>query len=502
MNTNRAIVEVLGITKVFGSTRALSDVSLTIESGEVHGLVGRNGAGKSTLVAAMSGLIRPDSGSIVIDGASAWHGTTQQARAAFSKVAVVHQTPALVDSLSVAENLHLEPEHLPTRYGFLSWRRLNRDAEELLGQWDLELDPRQLVANLGPAERHLVAIARAMSREAAVIILDEPTAALPVAEAELLFKRLRSLREKGMAFVYISHHLEEVAQICDRATILRDGEVIATKHAGDLAVSNLVTLVAGRALARLDHPAYEVDPRSPVILALRQVKTTPSALGVDIDMRGGEAHAFVGILGSGAERLGQIIAGAVPAYGGTMTFAGSPLPFADRLASVVAGVGYVPADRHADGYVGVLGVRENVALSCMDRLSSRAGFVGTRAEVALADQAIAEYGIKVADREQPVGSLSGGNQQKVVIARALARGPQLLVAIHPTRGVDVGAKESIYELLRSYVKQGNLLVLVTDELDEVDALATTVTVLRQGDAVATRDHWSHDELLLAMEGTD
>ncbi|MCU1479319.1 MAG: Rhamnose transport system ATP-binding protein [Subtercola sp.] len=498
---NSAIVEVRGVTKVFASTRALSDVSLTIGAGEVHGLVGRNGAGKSTLVAAMSGLIRPDSGAVLIDGSPAWQGTSQETRAAFGKVAVVHQTPALVDSLSVAENLHLEPELVPSRYGFLSWRRLNREAETMLAHWDLKLNPRQLVADLGPAERQLLAIARAMSRDASVIILDEPTAALPIAEAELLFARLRALRRKGMAFVYISHHLEEVAQICDRATILRDGEVIATKNAGELGVSDLVALVAGRRLNRLNRPTYVADQRTPILLALKHLKIQPNARGIDLEMRGGEAHALVGILGSGAERLGQIIAGAAPAFGGTVSFVGSPLPLENRSASVVAGVGYVPADRHADGYVGVLGVRENVALSCIDNLSNRAGFVERRAEAALADRAIVDYCIKVASREQAVGSLSGGNQQKVVIARALARNPRLLVAIHPTRGVDVGAKESIYELLRAYVKRGNLLILVTDELDEVDALASTVTVLREGDAVVTQNRWTHEELLLAMEGT-
>lgn len=494
------VLDVQNVSKTFGVTRALSDVSLKIRRGEVHGILGRNGAGKSTLVSTLSGLIRPDSGTISIQGQEAVgpHGGD---RSLFESIAMVHQTPALVDSLSVAENLHLEPSQIAGRGGFVNWRSINGHAAELLDQWRLDLDPRQPVSGLGPAERHMLAIARAMARSATVIILDEPTAALPASEIDKLFGKLRVLKDQGIAFAYISHHLEEVVRICDRATVLRDGQVVATRDQTQLDVVDLVGLVAGRELAALER-AHNVRPAgSTPVIHVDDVRPIAASNGVTFEVHKGEVIGLTGLLGSGAEQIAEIIAGAESPLSGRVLFKDRPIRLNSRTANVESGIGYVPADRHADGYIGMLSVRENTSLSAMREITGSFGFINSKREFALADRAIKNYEIKVSNREQAVESLSGGNQQKVVIARALATDPQVLVAIHPTRGVDVGAKESIYELLRAFAAQGKPIILVTDELAELDALANRVIVMRRGDALATFENWSHDDLLLSMEGT-
>ena len=498
------VIELRNISKSFGVTRALANVSISIQEGEVHGLLGRNGAGKSTLVSALSGLVTPDTGEIVIGGDRAWtadEGITDGSL--FDRIAMVHQTPALVDSLSVAENLHLEPASISSPSGWVSWKRLNAQSAELLRHWDLDLDPHEPVGELGPAERHLVAIARAMARSAIAVVLDEPTAALPASEIDRLFSRLRTLREQGTTFVYISHHLEEVTRVCDRATILRDGRVIATRDQAALDVQDLVRLVAGKSLAAVERaPASgeSVCQQTPLARA-DAVRAIPSSSGISFDIRPGEIVAVIGLLGSGADQLAECFAGARTPYSGRIELRDGGGPNADRAESVAAGVGYVPADRHAAGFVPAMSVRENASMSALAQVSNRFGILDRGAERDLADSAILAYDIKVSDREQTVDSLSGGNQQKVVLARALATDPSLLVAVHPTRGVDVGAKESIYQLLREFVLTANAVLLVTDELAEVDALATRVIVLRHGDAVKEYTTWTHQDLLFSMEGT-
>ncbi len=494
------VVELDGISKAYGATQALADASMAIRSGEVHGILGRNGAGKSTLVSALAGLMTPDRGTIRVDGEIAWSAAANGDRNLFNRIAMVHQTPALVDALSVAENLHLEPHTIAGRGGYVSWRRLNGRAEELLRQWRLDLDPEQPVGTLGPAQRHLVAIARAMARKAQVVILDEPTAALPATEVDRLFLNLTELRDQGTSFAYISHHLEEVTRICDRVTALRDGRVIATRDKHELSVPDLVQLVAGQSLTQRDRrPTVSVGGAQPV-LQLQQVVAGPRGQAVDLIVQPGEIVALTGLLGSGAEELADIVAGAAPSFGGTVTLNGQPVRLGSRPRSVSDGVGYIPADRHAHGYVSGMSVRENASLSSLHLISSRWGVLSTAAERDMASSAIDGLAIKTDGQEQTVGSLSGGNQQKVVLARAMATQPRLLVAVHPTRGVDVGAKAAIYKLLQNFAGTDKAVLLVTDELEEIDAVANRVVVMRRGAVTGEYTTWDHHQLLLAMEG--
>lgn len=494
------VVELEGISKRYGATQALADAGLAIQTGEVHGILGRNGAGKSTLVSALAGLMTPDSGTIRVEGQIAWSATATGDRALFNRIAMVHQTPALVDSLSVAENLHLEPHTIAGRGGYVSWRYLNGRAEELLRQWQLDLDPQQPVDTLGPAQRHLVAIARAMARNAQLVILDEPTAALPATEIDRLFLNLTALRDQGTSFAYISHHLEEVTQICDRVTVLRDGRVIATRDKQELSVPDLVQLVAGQSLTQRDRrPAISAADADPV-LQLKDVVAGPRGRRVDLIVQPGEIVALTGLLGSGAEELADIVVGAAPSLGGEVELNGRSVRLGKRTRSVADGMGYIPADRHAHGYVGEMSVRENASLSSLHLISNRWGVLSGTAERDMAAHAIDGLAIKTDGQEQTVGSLSGGNQQKVVLARAMATQPRMLVAVHPTRGVDVGAKAAIYTLLQDFVGIDKAVLLVTDELEEIDAVANRVVVMRRGAVISEYTTWSHQQLLLAMEG--
>jgi len=502
------VVELADISKRYGATQALADASVAIRSGEVHGILGRNGAGKSTLVSALAGLITPDSGTIYVDDAVAWsaagrghvlHGQPGD-KSLFDRIAMVHQTPALVDTLSVAENLHLEPHAIAGRGGYVSWRHLNGHAAELLRQWHLDLDPQQPVGTLGPAQRHLLAIARAMARDARVVILDEPTAALPATEIDRLFDNLTALKEQGTSFAYISHHLEEVTRICDRVTVLRDGHVIATRDKHELSVPDLIQLVAGQALAHRDRRPAVGPGATASVLELNQVVAGLRGAPVDLTLEPGEILALTGLLGSGAEELADIVAGAAPSFGGTVTLNGHPLQIGSRTRSVAEGVGYIPADRHAHGYVAGMSVRENASLSSLHLISNRWGVMSPTAERDMAANAITGLAIKTDGQEQAVGSLSGGNQQKVVLARAMATRPRVLVAVHPTRGVDVGAKAAIYTLLQNFIGTDKAVLLVTDELEEIDAIANRVVVMRRGAVVGVFTDWSHQGLLLAMEG--
>lgn len=500
MTAMTQVVELDGVSKRYGATQALADASLTIAVGEVHGILGRNGAGKSTLVSALAGLITPNTGTIRVDGELAWSAGGGGDNTLFGRIAMVHQTPALVDSLSVAENLHLEPHALAGRGGYVAWRQINGRAAELLRTWQLDLDPQQPVATLGPAQRHLLAIARAMARDARVVILDEPTAALPASEIDRLFANLTALKEKGTSFAYISHHLEEITRICDRVTVLRDGRVIADRAKEELSVTDLVQLVAGHSLApRVRRPAVGRGDIGPV-LQVRQVLAGPRGRPVDLAVEPGEILALTGLLGSGAEELADIIAGAAPDFGGTVAVNGRPVRLGSRTLSVAEGVGYIPADRHAAGYIAGMSVRENASLSSLHLISNRWGVLSSQAERDMAAQAITGLSIKTAGQDQTVGSLSGGNQQKVVLARAMATRPRLLVAVHPTRGVDVGAKAAIYRLLHDFAGTDKAVLLVTDELEEIDAVANRVLVMRRGAVAGEFTDWSHQQLLLAMEG--
>ncbi|MGC5566010.1 sugar ABC transporter ATP-binding protein [Streptomyces sp. FR-108] len=493
------LVEARGIAKRYGPTVALADGQLTVRAGESHALVGRNGAGKSTLVTVLTGLQAPDEGTVRFDGGPAPALTDRDAWR--RKVACVYQKPTVVPELTVAENLFINRQ--PTgRGGFISWRRLRSEAAEVLDTWDVRVDPEARTADLKVEDRQMVEIARALSFGARFIVLDEPTAQLDNREIERLFTRMRALQESGVTFLFISHHLQEVYEVCQTVTVLRDARWITTAPVADLPKAALVEAMAGESVAAVREKAArgEVDSDAPVVLEAHGL-TSDAYDSVDLSVRGGEVVGLAGSSGSGKIELAESFTGLHSPTAGTARLDGRRLPFGDVTAALRAGVGCVPRDRHGQGLVFGMTVGDNATLTVLDRLG-RYGFVGTDRRRGFAGELIERLGIRTEGPDQPVSDLSGGNAQKVVMARALASEPRLLVLINPTAGVDVKSKESLLSRMDSARDDGTAVLVVSDELDDLRR-CDRVLVLFHGRVVAEHAAgWRDHELIASIEGVD
>ncbi|QCX80497.1 Ribose import ATP-binding protein RbsA [Streptomyces sp. YIM 121038] len=490
------LVEARGVVKRYGPTVALQDGRLTVRAGESHALVGRNGAGKSTLVSLLTGLQAPDAGSVTFDGESAPPLADRDAWR--RKAACVYQKPTVVPELTVAENLFINRQPRG-RGGLISWRRLRAEAADVLGTWDVRVDPDTRTADLKVEDRQLVEIARALSFGARFIVLDEPTAQLDNREIERLFTRMRALQEAGVTFLFISHHLQEVYEVCQAVTVLRDARWITTAPVADLPRAALVEAMAGEALPESGHRAAPgVPDEAPVRLDVRGL-TSPSYAEVDLTVRRGEVVGLAGSSGSGKINLAESFAGLHTPTGGSATLDGAPLPFGDVPAALRAGVGCVPRDRHGEGLVFSLSIGDNATLSVLGRLG-RLGFVSTDRKRGVARELIERLDIHAEGPDQPVSDLSGGNAQKVVMARALASEPRLLVLINPTAGVDVKSKESLLARVDRARDDGTAVLVVSDELDDLRR-CDRVLVLFHGRVAAEHPAGWHDhELIASIEG--
>ena len=492
------LVEARGIVKRYGPTTALRDGRLTVLPGESHALVGRNGAGKSTLVTLLTGLQAPDEGEVRFDGEPAPPLTDRDGWR--RKVACVYQKPTVVPELTVAENLFINRQ--PLHRGFISWRRLRSEAAALLDTWDVHVDPEARTADLKVEDRQMVEIARALSFGARFIVLDEPTAQLDNREIERLFTRMRALQESGVTFLFISHHLQEVYEVCQTVTVLRDARWITTAPVAELPRAALVEAMAGESIAeRRRHEVRDGAPAdSPVVLDARGL-TSESYENVDLTVRRGEVLGLAGTSGSGKTELAETLAGLHRPTGGTARLDGRRLPFGDVRAALDAGVGCVPRDRHGQGLVFGMSIGDNATMSVLDRLG-RLGFVGTDRKRGLATELIERLDIHTEGPDQPVSDLSGGNAQKVVMARALASDPRLLVLINPTAGVDVKSKESLLARMDSAREDGTAVLVVSDELDDLRR-CDRVLVLFHGRVVAEHPAgWRDHDLIASIEGVD
>ncbi|MET7473603.1 sugar ABC transporter ATP-binding protein [Streptomyces sp. NPDC005648] len=493
------LVEARDIVKRYGPTTALADGRLTVLPGESHALVGRNGAGKSTLVRVLTGLEAPDEGTVRFDGEPAPALTDRDAWR--RKVACVYQHPTVVPELTVAENLFINRQ--PLQRGFISWRRLRAEAAALLDTWDVRVDPDARTADLKVEDRQMVEIARALSFGARFIILDEPTAQLDNREIERLFARMRGLQDSGVTFLFISHHLQEVYEVCQTVTVLRDARWITTAPVAELPRAALVEAMAGESIEVIAEQGLRersVDEAAPVLLDARGL-TSDTYDNVDLTVRRGEVVGLAGSSASGKIELAEAFAGLRTPTGGTAELDGERLRFGSVQAALEAGVGCVPRDRHEQGLVAGMSIGDNSTMTVLDRLG-RFGFIGTDRRRGFAAELIDRLDIHAEGPEQPVSALSGGNAQKVVMARALASDPRLLVLINPTAGVDVKSKESLLARVDSAREDGTAVLVVSDELDDLRR-CDRVLVLFHGRVVAEHSAgWRDHELIASIEGVD
>ncbi|MFI2710704.1 sugar ABC transporter ATP-binding protein [Micromonospora sp. NPDC018662] len=493
----RPVVEAVRITKRFGSTTALSDAGIVVRPGETHALVGRNGAGKSTLVGILTGLQAPDDGAVAFDGRPAPPLGDRDAWR--QRVACVYQKSTIIPTLTVAENLFLN-RHDRGPGGLIRWSRLRRAAEELLATWSVDVDVRQPASTLSVEQRQFVEIARALSFGARFIILDEPTAQLDGAGINRLFTRIRDLRAHGVTFLFISHHLQEIYEICDQVTVFRDARHVVTAPVAELGRPALVAAMTGEdvTMPEADHPPLPAE--APVLLSVRDLVTSSGA-ELSLEARAGEVVGVAGGGGSGKLEVAEAIVGLARRAGGTVALDGRVLRPGSVPDALDAGVGLVPQDRHREGLVPLLSIAENVTMTVPERIARR-GLISPGRRDALARTAIAELAVKAAGPHVPVADLSGGNQQKVVMARALANDPKLLVLITPTAGVDVRSKQTLLGVVEQVRRRGTAVLIVSDELDDL-RICDRVLVMYQGRVIRELAHgWHDNELVAAMEGVD
>ena len=509
------LVEVTGVDKRFGTTRALRGVGLSLRAGECLGLVGRNGAGKSTLVSILSGLMEPDAGTVRFGGEPAPRvGDIGRWR---EWIATVFQHSMIVPELSVAENVFLG-----NISSVVSWRELRARTRAVMREWGFDIDARTPCRELSVEQRQIVEIIRALARGAKCVLLDEPTAALERQAALRLFDRVRQLTAGGVAVLYISHHLEEVFEICENVAVLRDGELVLTAPVASLDRDDMVAAMVGgvhRAAEHKagEHRAGEHRAGEPAAGQAADLDAAPAVLSVDglesdsargrlggvsLRVHAGEVVGVTGLLSAGVATLGRAVAGTEDYTAGQIRLHGRRVPAAGRAAAQRAGIGYIPEDRRAEGFVTHLGVAENVTMTIAAELSGRTGVLRPGRRAAAAAPVTARLSLVSSGPGQPAGELSGGNQQKVTVARTLAHRPSLIVAITPTRGVDVASKELLLGSLADVAAStGAGVLLCSDELSDL-AICDRVVVLVRGKAFRefTKPPFDRDELILATEG--
>jgi len=487
------IAVITSASKRYGGVQALRDVSLSIAPGEVRALLGKNGAGKSTVIRLLSGVEEPDSGTVVLGGTPLARGGVKAAQQL--GVRTVYQELSLIPDMTVAENLFMGA--WPRRGGQIDRRLMTRATSDALARLELDLDPRQPVSALSIADQQLVEIARALSQEPALLILDEPTSSLAAAEVDRVLTAVQRIRSAGVAVIYVSHRVSEIRQVADTATIMRDGQVVDTLPMAGVSTTDIVSMMVGD--ADLETPLVTTAAeRGPVVMRVEGVTVAPKLAEITFDVHAGEVLGLAGVLGSGRTELLAVLAGLVRPDAGTVVVDGQRVDGRGLRHAMSLGVGVTPENRKDDGIVPDLGVDENLVLTDWKKVTHR-GVISTRRLAAAASRAITSMAVRTNSAHTPIGTLSGGNQQKVVIGRWLHAGSRVLLLDEPTRGVDVQAKAQIYELLRTLAGQGVAVVFVSSEMDELPLVCDRALVLNGGrirDEQVT-PHIRTDQLLLA-----
>ncbi|MBV9290185.1 MAG: sugar ABC transporter ATP-binding protein [Hyphomicrobiales bacterium] len=494
------IIEFRGLVKRFGGVRALENVSFAVPRGEVHALVGENGAGKSTLIRICGGVFRPDGGQIRYFGRDVHFNSALESRNA--GVSIVHQEVPICGHLTAAENIFLG-ESLPRRAGLIQWAEVNRRAGALFERLQAEIRPTDLAGSLSIAQQQIVVIAQALSINAKLVIMDEPTSALSKQEAERLFEIIRQLKAQGITVIYVSHRLEEVFSIADRITVLRDGRHIGTVPKTEAAPEPIVRMMVGREIANL-FPKERHPRQAEKLLSVRGL-TVPGAFEpVSFDLYGGEVLGLVGLHGSGTSQVMRAIFGQYKQASGEICVRGRKIEASSSLEAIAAGIAYVPGDRQNDGLFAAMSVVDNAGLLSLRRLAKGFGWVPIQSLLMLFLAAAETFNIKFGSVEDFVSSLSGGNQQKVVIARSLSTDPLVILLDDPTRGIDVGAKSEIHQILNRLTARGCGIIMVSSELPEVLAMSDRLIVMYKGRirAELRHDEVDHELVMSLATGAD
>ncbi|CAL8479144.1 sugar ABC transporter ATP-binding protein [Caballeronia novacaledonica] len=481
------LLDMQDIDIAFGGVAALKRARLSVAAGEVHALIGQNGAGKSTLIKILTGAYRKSAGTIRFDGREVDFRTPKDAREA--GISTIYQEINLVPFRSVAENIFLGRE--PRRLGLIDWKTVQRRAAELLESFGLRIDVKKPVREYSTAIQQMVALARAVSSDAKLVIMDESTSSLDEREVELLFTVVRRLRDDGRAVIFVSHRLDELYALCDRVTVMRDGQTVAENSMQEMDKLKLVTTMLGRTLAAVVHEDSAVKEanlakRGPVALSAQGLAAGTKVTDVSLDVHAGEAVGLAGLLGSGRTETMRLLFGADRPAKGALAVGGENAAFKSPKDAIARGIAYLTEDRKAEGIVPELSVRDNLTLVCLPALTKR-GVVDIAKQREIVDGFVESLGIKLRSPDQPIRELSGGNQQKVLLARWLATHPRLLLLDEPTRGIDVGAKADVAKIVRELRDAGLAVLLSASELEELTAVADRAVVIRDGETVAQLD---------------
>ena len=470
------LLQAEGLSKAYAGVQALREVSLDLRAGEVHAIVGENGAGKSTLIKILTGAVQPDSGTLAIDGAPlADHGPLA---ARDRGIAVVYQQPTLFPHLTVTENLALGLER-GSRWRRVDWSGRRRIAQSLLARAGAQIDPDRPASDLSMAEQQLVEIARALGSKARIVIMDEPTAALPAHDVARLLDAVREMRARGAGVLYISHRLDEVFELANRITVLRDGRRIETREAAAMDRSTLISLMVGREMSAIFGHEAHVQARE--ALAIRNLACHRAGVrDVTFSVRAGEIVGLAGLVGAGRSELARTLFGLTPADAGDIRVDGALVTSRTPREAIAHGIAYVPEDRRRHGVIGPMPVRTNVTLASLPQLSERLAVLSLDRERAAALRYVKELGIRPPAIDVPVSSLSGGNQQKVALARWLLTNPRVLILDEPTQGVDVGAKADVHREMDRLAGEGVAILMISSDLQEVLAMSDRVVVMRRG----------------------
>jgi rhamnose transport system ATP-binding protein len=499
---DNALLSLQGITKVFPGVRALSEVALDLYSGEVTALVGENGAGKSTLVKVLTGIHSPDGGQILLDGESVKFANPHDAASA--GITAIHQETVLFDDLSVAENIFIG--HAPRgRFGLIDTAAMRREAAVLLEKVGAKIDPSSRLRNLGIASKHQVAIARALSIDARIVIMDEPTAALSQQEIEELYTLVETLKRDGKAILFISHKFDEIFRIADRYTVFRDGEFVGRGHINETDSASLVRMMVGRDVEGV-FPPRTSEIGEPIVEVTAYAHPTEFD-DLSFTLCRGEILGFYGLVGAGRSELMQSLFGMTKPSSGTLIIDGMAVTPSSPADAIAAGLVYVPEDRGGQGAITGLPIFRNVSLPSLSAVAHdgiRGGFVSMAKEFALTQEYVSRLELKASALDQHVGQLSGGNQQKVVIAKWLATQPKVIILDEPTKGIDIGSKAAVHAFMRELAAEGLAVIMVSSEIPEVLGMSDRVFVMRAGRKVAEydRDSATPELLVRAAAGID